>query len=240
MKKIMLGLTLSSLTFSAFAVEDKPIAPNKNYYLQFNVGAAHGLKPKMDFPTGKNMSDTGLVGVEAGYKFNENYRVGASFDYLPSFSNTCDTSRVREGFPTTGTSYIKVKSYVAMLNLYYDMANSTKFTPYITVGAGVAKNISGKRLEKNQIPSLNISSMTYDDSLVTTNFAYKLGIGSKYTINNSFDLDLRYQFVDLGIFRTGVAKVFILDGGYTRNYQARSAVGMLRAHEVLIGIAYKF
>ena len=243
MKNIILGLAISSLTFSAFAVEGKQIAPNQNYYLQLNAGAAHGLKPKRDFPTGKNMGDTGLVSVEVGYKFNENYRIGASFDYLPSFFNACDTSRTRKGTFTTGTSNIKVKSYVTMLNLYYDITNTSKFTPYVTVGAGLATNIAGRRHELNAAPSKNITTSTYDDSRKYINFAYKVGFGSKYIINDSFDLDLRYQYMDLGRFKTGRNKTYemVRRGKHEAGkLNGKSAVGMLRAHEVLVGIAYKF
>lgn len=137
MKNVILAITLSGIAFSSLAARDANANSNKDYYIQFNAGYAHGMKPKEDFQTG-NMGNTSLFGAEVGYKFNKNFRIGASFDYLPSFANKGSSSRIRNGVPVTGESEIKVKSYIGMFNFYYDIFKAKGFMPYLTAGAGMA------------------------------------------------------------------------------------------------------
>ena len=116
-----------------------------------------------------------------------------------------------------------------MINLYYDITNLNGFTPYVTLGAGVARNQTsgtqdvtfsgtGQLVETHEIPKGT-----------KNNFAYKLGLGARYAVNQNIDFDLRYQFVDLGKLKTSTNDAF------TNAYK-----GKLRAHELLLGVAYKF
>lgn len=79
-----------------------------------------------------------------------------------------------------------------------------------------------------------------NNSARITNLAYKVGVGSKYSLSSDFDLDFRYQYVDLGKFKTSQIKKGYLNGTYIGEMIAGSARGKLRAHEVLAGVSYKF
>jgi outer membrane autotransporter protein len=114
-----------------------------------------------------------------------------------------------------------------MVNTYYDFTTSTNFTPYVTLGAGVAKN---------EVKITSINNGISVPNKATSNFAYKIGLGAKYSLNSSFDFDVRYQFVNLGKIKfsnTGT------DNGVSTSVTTLEAP-KLRSNEVLIGLAYKF
>ena len=237
-KKIILVGLLSILTSLAQANQK----PSSDYYLQLNLGYAHGLKPKGDFAQG-NMGDTGLYGLELGYRINKNFRTSLSLDYRPNFKNSYSTS-TNEPTPHLGviqkdataieSYHTKVKSLVAMLNVYYDITQVSNFTPYLTLGVGVASNKTSSSM--NATHALLGYNKTTDYIKATNNsFAYKVGLGSRYSVNNSVELDLRYQYVDLGRFKTGAS--VSCNGNYI-NEAAKN--GKLKAHEFILGLVYKF
>lgn len=222
-KSIILGLLSASMLTSVAHAED-----NK-YYTQFNLGlsAANSTKYNSTYTNNVgtyNYSYDGslgggaLVGAEFGTRLNDNFRVGLSLDYR-SYENDLKGSGLLSGQERT----LETKSLATMLNGYYDFTKGDGFNPYVTVGLGIANN------EQEANGKNGASSFASKEN---TSFAYKLGLGAKYQINNSVDLDIRYQYVDLGKVSLGN-----LDNGYT-NTTTKSA--NLRANEVLVGIAYKF
>lgn len=113
-----------------------------------------------------------------------------------------------------------------MINGYYDFSKGRGFNPYVTIGLGVANNsqeANGKNGSASFLPNN------------TNNLAYKIGLGAKYQLDKSFDIDIRYQFIDLG-------KVSI--GSYNNNSLVSTNTtlqsGHLCANEILLGILYKF
>jgi opacity protein-like surface antigen len=228
MKKIIFAALIASTALSSASVcaagEQK-----KDYFVQFNTGYAHGSSSTNEFSQG-NMGNSSVIGVEAGYKLDEHFRMSASFDYLPGFSN--NYSNVADGFTTTRD--IKVKSYVSMLNLYYDIGQFNDFTPYATIGAGIARNKTGLYTANMSEGTYNLTSV--DASHTKTNFAYKLGLGSKYKINDSFDLDLRYQYANLGKFKTGTVESSYKNGVYEGSENSITQTGKLSSHQILLGV----
>lgn len=224
-RKIILAAMLSVTALSGVAS-----AENENFFVQLNTGIAHGLSAHQNFHGG-SMSNTGVYGVEAGAKINENFRTSLSFDYLPGFKTKSSTTPYTSGAVVTPS--VKVKSYVTMLNIYWDLGNLNDFTPYLTTGLGYAKNKTGQLT--GNITSGGTGTETANGK-ATNNFAFKLGAGIKYDINNSFAVDLRYQCLYLGKFET--ANNVLTNNGKASNVAASK--GYLRANEVLVGIAYKF
>ena len=230
---------LSSVALSAIAQEKRN--SSDDYYLQLNLGYAHGQKPKDNFPQG-SMGNTGIYGLEAGYRINENFRFSLSLDYRPDFKNNYSTSApqstLHEGahYPTTAIeSYnTKVKSLAAMLNVYYDIMQVNNFTPYLTIGAGISRNRTSSST-KTEYPS-GPPDYVMDYSKASNNgLAYKVGLGSRYSVSNNIAIDLRYQYVDLGKFKTGTS---ISHNG--RSIDVNAKKGRLKAHEVMLSLVYKF
>lgn len=235
MKKIILALGMCSLSLSAMA-ED--INADKDFYAQVNLALARGLNPGNGF--GKNMGKTGSYGIELGAQLHENIRASLSFDYLPSFSNKYNSSgNLSDSVTYNANNKVKVKSYVAMANLYYDIGKYDGFTPYVMVGAGMAKNkagrVTGSGVDSEQ-PVENVSISV--PGATKTNFAYKAGLGTRYDLNESVSLDVRYQFVNLGKFKTGATQT-ATGVDFVANQPVNNQ-GKLRAHELMLGIAYRF
>ena len=199
-----------------------------NFYVQLNGGASLGLAPKKDFGN-KKAGTSGLYGIEAGYQFNENFRAGLGIDYRNKYSFTQTINHPAEGEDSAATenNSWKIKSLAVMANVYFDIMEANGFTPYVTLGAGIAKNtVNGSQnvITNGKNVGTSIPKGT------KTNFAYKAGLGTRYSFNQNVALDVRYQFADLGKIKSG-----------TNNEDFSDAHnGKLRAHEFLAGISYNF
>lgn len=76
-------------------------------------------------------------------------------------------------------------------NLFWDFRNDSAFTPYVGGGLGLAFNYTGYTFKDN-----NGNRFEADER--STNFAWNLGAGASYDINEHFTLDASYRFVGLG------------------------------------------
>jgi opacity protein-like surface antigen len=220
----LLSVVLCTTALASFSAQAKE---NNNYYIQLNGGLASGLAPKGDIAD-KKMGRSGLVGAEAGYQYNENLRASVSLDYLTGFSfkeNFAADNTDPDATAAAQNNNYKVKSLVSMLNLYYDIMEIKGFTPYVTVGAGIARN---KTTLTNAVYGDEGTATTLVKG-TRTNFAYKAGFGTKYSITQAISLDARYQFMNLGKIKTNPA-------GQVED----TLKGKLRAHTVVVGVSYKF
>ena len=220
MKKL-LAVALLSTTMLAGAA-----SAEGDFFVQGNLGASttKGLNSKLSldrtvagktnsYTKSDNLGTSALIGLEAGAKVHEHVRVSINLDYRPGYSQKYTTN--------FGDIKAKVKTLSSMFNVYYDITEVNGFTPYITVGAGIARN---------EMKMENTNSSGYKKK--NTGFAYKVGFGTKYAMSQDFDLDLRYQYVDLGKAKfEGTEKDIKITN--TKAYK-------LRAHELLVGVAYKF
>ena len=80
MKKIILAALLSTTALSATAYEN---LNGKDFYFGVNAGYAQGVKPGKSY-NGK-MGNSAIIGLEAGYNVNNNFRTSLSIDYTPNF-----------------------------------------------------------------------------------------------------------------------------------------------------------
>lgn len=90
-----------------------------------------------------------------------------------------------------GTSEMTFNSTTLLANVYYDFHNSTAFTPYIGAGLGLAFNYLGFDTEY-----YNGDGYSMDDR--QTNFAWQVGAGVAYAINENIAVDVAYRYLDLG------------------------------------------
>ena len=79
-----------------------------------------------------------------------------------------------------GTSEMTFNSTTLLANVYYDFHNSTAFTPYVGAGLGLAFNYFGVDWKRQ------------------TNFAWQVGAGVAYAINENIAVDVAYRYLDLG------------------------------------------
>lgn len=76
-------------------------------------------------------------------------------------------------------------------NVFWDFHNDTPFTPYIGGGLGLALNYTGYEATLR-----NGETISADDRF--TNFAWNVGAGFSYDVNEFLAFDASYRFVGLG------------------------------------------
>lgn len=213
MKKILTATLLSATVLASAANAEV------SYYTQFNVGASKALSTQYHAARNDNKNTieyngelgySAVLGAEFGAKLADHFRLGVSVDYRPEYSND---------FKYNSDVTLKTSSLATMANAYFDITETSNgFTPYLTAGAGMAFN------------EQKITAYEKDlGAKKTSGFAWKAGLGTKVKLSDSFDMDIRYQFVDLG-------KVELQpEEGWTTTKSAK-----LKANEVLVGLAYRF
>lgn len=171
-------------------------------------------------------------GIAVGYDFKPNYGapVRAEIEYAlrsESEGEYSDSYSI-DGSLVTASGSMKFIVHSIFLNMYFDIETGTPFTPYLGGGLGVAFiNADG------QLDVTVDGSEVYDesDSKSQTNFAFNLGAGLGYDVNDNFTLDLGYRYADFGEAETGDV------GADAVEIKGEARVV---AHEVLLGLRYCF
>jgi opacity protein-like surface antigen len=135
----------------------------------------------------ENETENGFVLSGAlGYEVKKNIRLELEVNYR---DNGEDSLTIANAGSFTGLSTNAdgdVRNLSAMVNGYYDFKNVTsneKLTPYLTGGIGLARVDADVTSNGTQI---------VDDN--DTVFAYQLGIGVGYDINDKTTLDFGYRY----------------------------------------------
>ena len=121
----------------------------------------------------------------------------------------------------------KTQIHSYMINGYYDFNTDSAFTPYVGGGIGYAKTkltaASGFAVDRNRRVS-------------HTNFAWQLGGGIAYAVNDNVSVDVGYRYIDYGRFNktTGFASI----PGLVDRYRKTSVDAS--ASEIYAGIRYTF
>ncbi len=109
-----------------------------------------------------------------------------------------------------------VTALAFLANAYYDFPNSTVFTPFVTAGLGVAE----VEVDDFRIPGT--SSRIYSDD--DTVFAWQVGAGVSYAVNEMFDVELKYRY-------------FMTDD---LNFSDNIEVDGPNSHNISLGLRYYF
>jgi len=125
-------------------------------------------------------SDMGYaLGGAIGYDFG-NFRIEGEIAYQKN-----DLDRVKApGVSADATG--DTSSLAGLLNGYCDFNNTSPFTPYISGGVGVAK----VEINDFNIPGSGMSNVNDDNTV----FAYQVGAGVAYTINENLCFDVKYRY----------------------------------------------
>lgn len=167
------------------------------------------------------------AGVElAGFFRSElmfNYRTGYELDSIETFA-----------IPGLGAS-ADIDNYSFFLNSYFDVVSldlgSVEITPYLGGGVGLAINDTDKvRFEAPSFTTIVLDGNT------TTQFAWNAAAGLGIGATENLTIDIGYRYVDLGSFESGTDA---RQGTVTGTFQ-KGVKGDLTAHEVLIGLRYRF
>lgn len=256
MKKIL--ITTAALLLPLAALADDM---DKKYSIQLNLGAGYGFNSNDDY---KDVGNSGLFGIEAGAKINDNFRLGIELDYLPSFAASSDPAQKNFSYVVPGNSVTQINngdtvtntnssastvnvsvhpdartviSYVGMLNLYYDLNKFDNFKPYLTVGLGMSRN---KTKHANAQVSVDLPEGVSINGTSTqakgVNGASKNNFAWKLGFGTRYDINKSLAF-DFRYQFQYLGKFRTASVPDSNNVYAQ---GTLMVSEILVGLVQKF
>ena len=139
---------------------------------------------------------------------------------------------------TSNTEEAKIQTEALFINGFYDFQpftmSNTAITHYLGGGVGISRNKMGTNmLHDNGLPS----GTTFNGNTINQ-FAYKLSAGTLISLTEQLSLDVNYQYVNLGAFKSGT-KAFI-DGAFFATLQRGINGGEIKTQELMVGLQYKF
>lgn len=153
-------------------------------------------------------------GIAVGYNFDNYFHVPVRTE-IDVMARMRDSSNYLSGRQTYNYSWMakttdeqhvnnKVQLNTFMFNAFYDFKNKSAFTPYIMAGVGLGSfkhtsilNNSETIYDTSDEP-INYSESKSRKSRTANNFAWNAGAGVRYKINEDFDLDFSYRYLDAG------------------------------------------
>lgn len=235
----MLATLLLTLPALAFAVD------LEGYYITPKVGVSKSMDTGTTTFTSasdivrvqsdKDLGTGTAFGLSLGKYITKNFRLEleatkrAGYDY--------DTHRSDEPLRA---SKAEIETHALFINGFYDFhpfsIGGTPITPYLGGGIGVSRNKMGKVLRGNSEGALTRRI----DGDTVSQFAYKLSAGALFSLTKNISLDVNYQYVDLGAFKSGTRIVSTSDGVVEDDLIKGYNGGKIKSQEIMVGLQYKF
>lgn len=179
MKKKLLTIaccaTLLSISTIAYSAEGPYVSGN------LGIGIASDSDVTQSGTTGTFESDKGLaLGVAFGYGLGST-RIEGEVAYQKNDLDKISISGIGSATIDGDTS-----STAFLLNGYYDFKNESALTPFISAGLGLAK----VEVSEITVPGFGPVTSSSDDTV----FAYQIGAGVGYAVNEKVTLDVKYRY----------------------------------------------
>ena len=175
-------------------------------------------------------------GFSVGKYLNDNFRLE-----LEAIKRTGYEYDARITFPArfnSVTEEAKIQTEALFINGFYDFQpfsmSNTAITPYLGGGVGISKNKMGA------VSYLvdGIRSSTTQDGKTIHQFAYKLSAGTLVSLTDRLSLDVNYQYVNLGAFKSATA--IYTNGEFIGNTHSGVNGGEIKTQELMVGLQYRF
>ena len=125
-------------------------------------------------------------------------------------------------------AHTSVTTYTMMANAYYDLGNHGGFVPYVGAGVGTAYNKMNSVYFTGPTPYVNEVIGANQLSL-----AWALMAGVEYKFSSRASLDVGYRYIDTGSVHSD-------HGDSGNHWNPRFKLDDLAAHELMVGVRYKF
>lgn len=246
---VVASLLMSSICYGAEGQTGVYIAPKFVYGLTQMRNVNHDSLGEegsygwifTNYHIGNDTDDAFGGSFAIGYDFNKQYDIPVRTELEYSLFSKVKAekhyplSQFIEGEMLTDDQTYKIQSL--FLNLYWDIENSSRFTPYIGGGIGVGFIKTGFGRHHYNI---DLSSPGYEEEdryrdlgkRTETNFIWNLGVGVGYEINDNWVVDLGYRFVNLGSVTTAT---YVTPDSFTT-----TKTDHLYQHQFSLGIRYTF
>ena len=141
-------------------------------------------------------------------------------------------------FPTF-TYNTKIQTESLFINGFYDFQpftmSNTAITLYLGGGVGISRNKMGTDVEHfNGIPD----GFTFSGNTINQ-FAYKLSAGTLVSLTEHLSLDVNYQYVNLGAFKSGTGNYNSLGVPASPLHEGVNG-GEIKTQELMVGLQYTF
>lgn len=236
--KTVLSIALTSILL----IQNVSAKENNSFYLSGKLGTSlvGFSKQKIGFYeadggdriakyTGQSLTKSVLSGgVAIGYDFYEEYKKPFRTEFEVILRNNMMSSYHTPNFggfsPNKVTNDISLNTF--MMNNYYDFNNESAFTPYISLGVGLASIRHTMNSENEDF------YLAQNDPISTTerNFAWSLGIGTKFAMTDTLALDVSYRYLD-----AGSSLIRKRDNGMLIESKQK-----VRTSDIMLGVIYNF
>ena len=237
-KKITLAFlfTIPSLSF-AIDLESFYITAKGGASKTFNTGTTSVIGADGLFLTEQNedLGTGSAFGFSVGKYLTDSFRL--ELEAIKRTGYEYDARVSNAGF-TSYTEEAKIQTEALFVNGFYDFQpfsiHNTPITPYLGGGLGISRNKMGTTVQNdNGIPD----GGTVDGNTINQ-FAYKLSAGTLVSLTQQLSLDVNYQYVNLGAFKSGTE---VFDNGvFSNSLQRGINGGDIKTQELMVGLQYKF
>ena len=234
MKKYLLVFTLvlPSIAFSA-DLDGFYITPKVGISKTFDTGQTNAINFQgvLHNYSDEDLGEDIAFGFSVGKSLNDNFRLELEA-----------IKRTDYEFDVLGETGFKaeIETHALFVNGFYDFQpfslKSTSITPYLGGGMGISRNKMGTNVQYRD-GSPDGSS---NEGETINRFTYKLSAGILFSLTENLSLDVNYQYVDLGSFKSGTEVT--VDGVRSPNLDDQRGIngGDIKAHELMVGLQYKF
>lgn len=146
--------------------------------------------------------DQAFVGLGAGYKFNDwfrvdltgEYRTGAEWNAIASYASPgCASGRCYDHYSG------RIANSVFLVNGYFDLGTWAGITPFVGAGIGSAHH----RFTNLMDVDYQLGGFGYAADRSTWQFAWALMAGLGYDVTPNLKLELGYRYLDMGKSKSG-------------------------------------
>ena len=184
---------------------------------------------RYDLHTSEIDSTWGL-GAGVGYYFSKNVRADITWDHRFE-TDARGTMGIGGGFPFDGgTRNFGLKSDVFLANIYYDFDLRSRFTPYIGMGIGTARNTT----TAGSVTDLCGCTGTVEGASEWS-VAGSLMSGFSFAMRDRLHLDAGYRYLYLGDAKTGQITG---TGASVGTNSGSIAIQDITSHEFRVGLRY--
>ena len=200
-----------------------------------DAGEMHGDAGGGEYDIKDSNLGTGhAFGFSVGKRINNNFRLELEFsqrDELEYDAKFTSEPEVSNGLRDKAD--IDTKS--VFINGFYDfqpfIINSSSVTPYLGGGIGFSRNDLGT------VTETGVGGTVFIDGDKLSQFAYKFAAGTLVSLTKKLSIDVNYQYVDLGRFKSGKNYSFnAIRDALTKEHNG----GEIKTQELMIGLQYKF
>jgi len=230
MKKIIAALILTLPTMAvAIDLEGFYITPKGGVSKTNDTGITHFRDGGSTNNFDNDDLGTGYAaGLSVGKYITNNVRIELEAMQRGSYEYNVDL------LPSGGGEFeANISSKSIFFNGFYDFQSfslgSTPISPYLGGGVGISKNdMSNITASNNGVPNGNVV-----DGKTIGQFAYKLTAGTLISMTENFSVDINYQYVNLGSFKSTTT---YNNGTLDEPING----GEIKTQELMVGLQYKF